>query len=106
MYAIIQSGGRQYKVSPGEKITTYHKDCFKLEANQPVKIDKVLGFGDNNTFKAGSPFVDAVAHFKVLRAFKQKKVLVFKKNRRKRYRRLNGHRQQCVELVCEKIDCK
>ena len=106
MYAIVQSGGRQFKVSCGEKIITSLKDPFQFEAGKLVKIDTVLGFGDGNTFKVGSPFVGGVVHFKVLRAFKQNKVLVFKKNRRKRYRRLNGHRQQCVELICEKIDCK
>lgn len=106
MYAIVQSGGRQYRVSRGEKIITYLKDSSKFEPNEAIKIDTILGIGDGDNFRTGSPFVDAVAHFKVLKSFKDKKVLVFKKNRRKRYRRLNGHRQQCVELVCEKIDCK
>ncbi len=106
MYAIVQSGSGQHRVAKGKKFITWFAQSSHLKANDSVTIDKVLGFGKEGSFVSGSPFVDGVVKCKVVRAFKQDKVLVFKKHRRKRYRRLNGHRQQCVELLCEKIDCK
>ena len=106
MYAIVQSGGRQHRVAKGEKFITWLPDGLKFKTDDSVKMDKVLGFGNKDSFVFGTPFVNGVVKCKVVRAFKQDKILVFKKHRRKRYRRLNGHRQQCVELLCEKIDCK
>ena len=109
MYAIMQSGGKQYKVSVNSKVTLdiqKESDLSKLKAGNVVKFNKILGCGDGGKFVSGNPFIEGEVHLKVLKVFKDKKVLVFKKNRRKRYRRLNGHRQTYISFSCDKINCK
>ena len=91
MFAIIQSGGRQVKVSPGEVITV---DRIDAEAGQEVSIDQVLVLEkDGGEVLAGSPFV---ANVKVLGVIdgesRGPKIRVFKKKRRKGMRRTKGHR--------------
>ena len=91
MFAIIQSGGRQVKVAPGEVVTV---DRIDAEPGQEVSIDQVLVLEkDGGEVLAGAPFV---ANVKVLGVIdgesRGPKIRVFKKKRRKQYRRTKGHR--------------
>ena len=100
MYAVIKTGGKQYKVSTGEILKV---EKLSAEEGKEVVFNEVLALGDN----VGAPFV-AGASVKgiVLKQAKDTKVIVFKKKRRQNYRRKNGHRQQLTWVkitdVCEK----
>ena len=92
MFAVIKTGGKQYKVAPNDIITV---EKVEGEAGSKVTLDSVLMVGD----KVGSPTVPgASVTAEVLEQTKADKVLVFKKKRRKNYRRKNGHRQQVSVL--------
>src|SRR5438270_11316406 len=104
MYAIIETGGKQYKVSEGDVITC---DLLESEVGSEVTFDKViLGSkgGDSDSVALGSPTVsDASVTGKVLRQGKDKKILVFKYKPKKRVRKLTGHRQRFAEIKITKI---
>ena len=96
MLAIIRTGGKQYKVAKGDRI-----QVEKLEANEGdnIILEEVLFVEDGKDAKIGDPLVDgAIVEAKVLRNYKDKKVIVFKKRRRQNSRRKNGHRQHKTEL--------
>lgn len=98
MYAIVKTGGKQYKVAPGdilniEKLDVQVGDKVELEAICVVDGDKV------ELAKAGETKVVAV----VLDQFKDKKVLVFKFKKRKNYKKLRGHRQQLTRIQIESV---
>ena len=102
MFAIIQSGGRQVKVTPGETITV---DRIDAEAGQEVSIDQVLVLEkDGGEVLAGSPFV---ANVKVLGVIdgesRGPKIRVFKKKRRKGMRRTKGHRSTYTRVRITEI---
>ena len=102
MFAIIQSGGRQVKVSPGAVITV---DRVDVEPGQEVSIDQVLLLENaSGDILAGSPFV---AQAKVLGVVEGEsrgpKIRVFKKKRRKQYKRKHGHRQDLVQVRIDRI---
>ncbi len=91
MFAVVKTGGKQYKVSEGDVI-----QIEKLEAQvgDSVTLDQVLMIGDEDNVDLGSPFLSGIAVTgEVLDQTKGKKLIVFKKRRRKNYRRKNGHRQ-------------
>ena len=101
MYAIIEDSGTQFKVTSGDviRIDRPLDDHQGLVDARTIRFDKVLlvGGGDNN--KLGAPLVaGAVVEGEVLRAMKSKKVVVEKHNRRKRYHRRKGHRQNYIEV--------
>lgn len=101
MYAVIMTGGKQYKVFPGEKIRVE-----KLNANpgDSVSFDVLMIKNDDDTVNIGKPIVDGAKVIgKVLKQGKSKKILVFKKKRRKNYSRLIGHRQPFTEVLIEEI---
>jgi large subunit ribosomal protein L21 len=101
MYAVISTGGKQYKVSEGETIRV---EKITGEVGAPVSFDRVLMFSDGETVKVGQPTLTNVAvtgH--IVEQGKAKKVLVFKQKRRKRYRRKQGHRQQYTALKIDNI---
>lgn len=92
MFAVVETGGKQYRITPNQKIIVE-----KLEGKEGSKIslDKVLLLKskDGDT-KIGAPLVDgAKVEAEICKTFKDKKVLIFKKRRRKNSRRKNGHRQ-------------
>ena len=101
MYAIIETGGKQYKVSEGDVLF-----IEKLEAAEgdAVKFDKVLAVsGDETVF--GTPVVEgASVDAKVLAQGKAKKVIVFKYKPKKGYKKKQGHRQPFTKVVIEKIN--
>ncbi|MGI6576057.1 MAG: 50S ribosomal protein L21 [bacterium] len=102
MYAIIESGGKQYKVEPGKEIFVEKLDA---EAGQEVEFDRVLAFNKDGNLHVGSPYLAGVKAFgKVLKQGKQKKILVFKYKAKTNYRRRYGHRQPYTKILVEKIE--
>ena len=91
MYAIIETGGKQYKVSEGDVVFIEKLD---VEENAEITFDKVLLAGEGDTVKVGTPTVEgATVSAKVLKNGKAKKVIVFKMKRKKNERKRRGHRQ-------------
>ncbi|GAB4439346.1 MAG: 50S ribosomal protein L21 [bacterium] len=102
MYAVIKTGGKQYRVFPGETICIEKLDT---EVGNQVTFNEVLLVKkDDDTVLIGMPNVDgASVSGKVVKQGKSKKVLVFKKKRRKNFSRLYGHRQPFTEVLIEEI---
>jgi len=91
MFAVVHTGGKQYKVSEGDVIQIEKLDG---EVGALIKLDKVLIVGEGDQVRLGSPFVaGCVVTGEVTGQSKGPKIIVFKKRRRKNYRRKNGHRQ-------------
>ncbi|OGW26029.1 MAG: 50S ribosomal protein L21 [Nitrospinae bacterium RIFCSPLOWO2_12_FULL_47_7] len=91
MYAVLHTGGKQYKVSKGDVIQVEKLDG---EVGASVRLDKVLIVGEGDNVQVGAPFLDGyIVTGEVTEQSKGPKILVFKKRRRKNYRRKNGHRQ-------------
>jgi large subunit ribosomal protein L21 len=102
MYAVIEEGGKQYRVSQGDKIRVEKRD---LEAGSEISIDKVMLIGRDDGAVIGTPYVaGASVTAKVLEHGKEDKVIVFKYRRKKNYRRFRGHRQQYTVLSVEAIN--
>ena len=102
MYAIVKTGGKQYKVSEGDVIFVE-----KLEANEGdvVTLDEVLACSKEGNLVLGSPVVEGVSvQAKVAEQGKGKKIIVFKYKPKKDYRKKQGHRQAYTKLVIEKIN--
>ena len=96
MYAVIKTGGKQYKVVAGEKIKV---EQIAADVGQEIVIDQVLAVGSGAELTVGSPLVaGASVKATVLAQGKHDKVLVFKMRRRKHYRKSQGHRQTYTEL--------
>jgi large subunit ribosomal protein L21 len=96
MYAVIKTGGKQYKVASGEKIKV---ELLAVEVGQDVTIDQVLAVGNGADLKVGTPLVaGATVVATVLSHGKHDKVRIFKMRRRKHYQRHGGHRQTYTEL--------
>jgi large subunit ribosomal protein L21 len=101
MYAIVNSGGKQYRVEQGE---TFRIEKIPGDVGAMVSFDKVLMFSDGATVKVGNPFVEnATVSAKIIEQDKARKVLVFKFKRRKGYRRKNGHRQAYTAVKIDSI---
>ena len=102
-YAIVQTGGRQYKVSSGDNI-----DVARIRAAEgsAVELDQVMLVADGDSVKVGTPTVDgAKVITEVLGEGKGKKVIVFKYKPKVRYRRMKGHRQFYTTLSIKEIVC-
>jgi large subunit ribosomal protein L21 len=97
MFAIVETGGKQYRVALNQKITV---EKISGEAGTKVTIDKVLLLkSESGEITFGSPIVSgASVEAEILRTYKNKKVLILKKRRRQNSRRKRGHRQQKTEL--------
>ena len=96
MYAVVRSGGKQYAVSPG---TIIHLEYVEGDVDSKIKFDDVLLVDSEEGLKVGQPSVEGVPVVgKILRQYKDKKILVVKKKRRKGYRNINGHRQLITEV--------
>ena len=96
MYAVIRTGGKQYKVAAGEKIKI---EQIAADVGQEVVIDQVLAVGNGADLKVGSPLVaGASVKATVLAQGKHDKVRIFKLRRRKHYKKSQGHRQTYTEL--------
>ena len=101
MYAVILTGGKQYRVKEGDVLAVEKLD---LEPGRKAQFDRVLLVEDGETVQVGTPVLDdAMVLGLVLENFKDEKVLVFKKKRRKQFRRTRGHRQQLTKIRITKI---
>ncbi len=101
MYAIIATGGKQYKVAEGDIIRV---EKLGVEAGESVTFDQVLVVNDGS-LKAGNPVVDgASVTASVIREGKAKKVIVYKYKRKTGYHKKNGHRQTFTEVKIDKIN--
>jgi len=96
MYAVIQTGGKQYRVSAGEKLKI---ELITADIGQEIELDQVLLVADGDRLRMGAPLVaGARVTARVLSHGRGKKVRIFKLNRRKHYRRSQGHRQGYTEI--------
>ncbi len=102
MYAIIEAGGRQYKVAPETVISV---NLLDLEPGSVFETDKVLLVEDDaKAVKVGAPYVAGTkVKGKVLAHYRDRKVIIFKHKRRKNYRRKRGHRQELTRIKIEAI---
>ena len=101
MYAIVEIAGQQFKVEKDKKL---YVQLLDAKEGDSVDFDKVLLVGNDKSISVGTPLVDgAKISAKVLEHVKGDKVIVFKKKRRKGYKKLNGHRQQYTQIVVENI---
>jgi large subunit ribosomal protein L21 len=102
MYAVIATGGKQYRVSVGDEIFI---EKIEGEAGEAVKFNEVLAISDDNGMKTGNPEIDgAVVDGEIVKQGKQKKVIVFKYSAKKGYRNKNGHRQPYTRVRIVKIN--
>jgi large subunit ribosomal protein L21 len=102
MYAVIESGGKQYKVSEGSVLKV---EKLKAEVGDHLTIDRVLMIGDENGgIKVGEQAGNARVEVEVMEQGRSKKVVVFKYKRRKNYRRKQGHRQPFTKIKVIKIE--
>ncbi|MDD4059072.1 MAG: 50S ribosomal protein L21 [Kiritimatiellae bacterium] len=100
-YAVIQTGGKQYRVEAGQTIEI---ERLADEAGQEVQLTTVLALSDGATLKVGTPFVDGAAVVLVIKEhFRGEKLINFKKKRRKGYHRKMGHRQELTRAVVKSI---
>ena len=95
MYAVIETGGKQYKVAVGDKLKV---EKIPVAEGDSVSIDRVLMVSDEDEVAVGSPLVDSQVNATVLSHGKLRKIKVFKMKRRKNYRRTQGHRQSYTEI--------
>ncbi len=104
MYAVIETGGKQYRVAPGDVIDV-ERTTVVGKKKQTVKFDRVLMVGGDDEVRVGSPLVDgAKVTAELVDEVRAPKVLVFKKKRRKGYKRLRGHRQNLMRVRIDKIE--
>ena len=102
MYAVIETGGKQYKVSEGDVI---YVEKLDVEAGAEVAFDKVLLVGEGSDVKVGAPVVDGVSVAgKVIKNDKAKKVVVYKYKPKKGYHKKQGHRQPYTKVEITKIN--
>jgi large subunit ribosomal protein L21 len=102
MYAIVKTGGKQYKIHEGDIIKVE-----KINGNigNPVSLDQVLMFSDGENASIGQPVLDNVTvKGHIVEQGKEKKIIVFKYKRRKRFRRKQGHRQQYTAIKIDQIE--
>ena len=101
MYAVIKTGGKQYKVSPGEKLKV---EQLPTEVGAAVVLDQVLMVGEGESVRLGQPMVPgATVRATVVGHGRGDKVTIFKMRRRKHYQKHQGHRQNYTELKIDSI---
>jgi len=101
MYAVILTGGKQYRVKEGDVLSIEKLD---LAPGRKAHLDRVLLIEDGDTVQVGTPVLDnAMVLGLVLENYRDEKVIVFKKKRRKQYRRTRGHRQSLTKVRITRI---
>ena len=104
-FAVIQSGGKQYKVKSGEILKVEKLPDSK--ENSKIEFKEILAYGDNKVIEIGEPIIQgAKVEANLLKNSKNRTVLIFKKRRRQNSRRKNGHRQQYSMIRINKIFSK
>lgn len=101
MFAVIETGGKQYRVTQGKKIKV---EKLNAEEGKSLIIDKVLLINDNDKVNVGDPYIKgAKVETKVLEQGREKKIIVFRYHPKTRYRKKKGHRQPFTKLEITKI---
>ena len=101
MYAVIKTGGKQYRVAAGQKLKI---EQIPADIGQEISLDQVLSVGEGDQLKIGAPLVDgAVVKATVLAQGRHPKVKIFKMRRRKHYQKRQGHRQNYTEVRIDAI---
>jgi large subunit ribosomal protein L21 len=101
MYAVIKSGGKQYRVTPGQ---TLRLEKLAGDPGSKVQLGEVLVIENEGKFQAGTPLLaNARVEATVLQQDRAKKIIVFKKKRKKQYRRTRGHRQSFTAVRIDSI---
>jgi large subunit ribosomal protein L21 len=101
-YAVIRTGGKQYRVAPGDLL---HVERLAGEVGAPVEFAEVLLTADDGAVRIGTPLVEgARVRGEIVAQRRARKILVFKKIRRKNYRRRRGHRQSVTTVRVTAID--
>ena len=100
MYAVIETGGKQYRVQEGDIITI---EKIKAEVGEAVAFDKVLVLSDGKDVKVGTPYLDAAVTGSVVEHGKGQKVIIFKYKAKKDYRKKQGHRQPYTMVKIESL---
>ena len=104
-YAVIQTGGKQYKVKSGEILKIEKLPDSKVDTK--IEFKEILAYGDNKVIEIGSPIVEgAKVEANLIKNSKNRTVLIFKKRRRQNSRRKNGHRQEYSMIRINKIFSK
>lgn len=108
MYAVIETGGKQYRVQPGDVISV---EKLNVSAGDEIKFDKVLVMGEGADVKVGTPYLDAAITGKAVENGRGKKVIIYKYKAKKDYRKKQGHRQpytmvEIIEVGGEKAPAK
>ncbi len=104
-FAIIQTGGKQYKVKASEILKV--EKLKNIKSNSKIEFNEILAYGDDNNIEIGSPLVKgAKVEAELIKSGKNRTVLIFKKRRRKNSRRKNGHRQLFSLIQIKKIFSK
>ena len=104
-YAVIQTGGKQYKVKSGEILKI--EKLPNLKPDTKIEFKEILAYGDNKIIEIGAPtIVGAKVEANLIKNSKNRTVLIFKKRRRQNSRRKNGHRQQYSMIRINKIFSK
>lgn len=104
MYAVIRTGGKQYRVQPGDEFNI--EKLANAEKGKTITFDEVLSVGQGEDLVVGKPLVEgaSVVADVIVAEGKAKKVIVFKKNRRKKYRRKKGHRQLFTRIKIKEVN--
>ena len=101
MYAVIQTGGKQYRVKSGEQLKV---ELLPAEVGATVSFDRVLMLGEGDGVKVGAPFLDGAAvKATVVAQGRGEKIRIFKMRRRKHYAKTQGHRQGYTEVRIDEI---
>ncbi len=104
MYAVIETGGKQYRVQEGDVITI---EKLNVTAEEKVEFDKVLLFSDGDSVQVGAPYVDALKVYgTVVENGKGQKVIIFKYKSKKDYRKKQGHRQPYTMVQIDSLGGK
>lgn len=102
MYAIIETGGKQYKVEAGQEIFI---EKLNVEADSEITFDKVIAVGADDGIKVGAPYVEgATVSAKVIKNGKAKKITVFTYKSKKNEKRKMGHRQPYTKVAIDSIN--
>ena len=102
MYAVIETGGKQYRVKAGDKLRL---EKIHADEGEQISFDKVILLGKDDGPMIGTPYIkDAVVTGKVLEHGKDDKVIVFRYRRKKNYRKFRGHRQQYTLIQVDGIE--
>lgn len=105
MYAVIQTGGKQIRVEKGDVVRIERVSKETLAKGDEIALTEVLALGREDGLHLGKPFVDgAKVSAVVVRETRGPKLLVFKKKKRKQYKRTRGHRQDLVEIRIQAIE--